>query len=85
VADDRNLNKFETVAAGAPALMGFRLLALLVEKGVVTQEDASKVMVQTAEDLRTATEDDAGTVGENVARLYERMAGWLQGRPSADL
>lgn len=63
-------------------MMGFRLLSLLIEKGLISQEEAAKVMVSTAGDLRSGTEDDAPSMklrGELYAKAFEHLAGWLLG------
>jgi hypothetical protein len=55
-------------------------MASLVSKGVFSQQEAANVMIQTANDTRSGTEDDATAAdGEAVARGYEMFAAWLLG------
>jgi hypothetical protein len=74
-------NHIKVIATGAPALFGFRLLQMLVAKRVLTQDEAAKVMEETSEDIRAATEGDPGFTGETAARAYEQMAALLLGSP----
>lgn len=65
--------------AGDAALMRHMLL-LLIEKGLVTQSEASGVFTAAAEEVRSATEDEADYVamlGEAYAQQCETHASWL--------
>jgi hypothetical protein len=57
---------------------------MLVLKGVLTQEEASNVMVDTAGDIRAATEGEPGFTGEVAARAYERLATLILGAPEPE-
>ncbi|CAN7516293.1 hypothetical protein [Brucella pseudogrignonensis] len=68
------------VIFGANAMFNFRLCAALVEQGVLTQQQAANVMVETAEDIRSGSEDGIrADLGEALASRYEVFAGWLLG------
>lgn len=70
-------------AAQASTLFAHTLLSALVKKGILSQEDAAQVLIDTAEKLRMGTEDGgAAQSGEATAQVYETMAGWLLGHPS---
>jgi len=75
-----------SISTFATTQFSFRLCEMLVAKGILTQAEASRIMVQTADDLRSATEDDhMKAAGETVARTFEKMAAWLQGDPGEGL
>ena len=74
----------KVIATGAPALFGFRLLQMLVAKGVLSHDEAGKVMQETSEDIRRATEGDPGFTGEASARAYEQMAAMLLRSPEPE-
>ena len=64
-------------------ILGYRICRLLVDKGVITKEEAAQVLVQTADDIRLGTEDDPiAAAGEGLAQGYEKAAGWLLGNPA---
>lgn len=66
----------------ATTMFAFSMCKMLVEKGLITQTEASRVMVETAEMLREATDGEAdGRQAESVARIFEQFASWLQGNP----
>lgn len=70
----------ETIMFGANAFAMFRLCSLLIEKGVLTQPEASSVMTQAANDIRSGSEDGPeAAFGEATSRSFEKLAGWLQG------
>jgi hypothetical protein len=79
-------SEFFSISTFATAQFGFRLCELLLAKGILTPAEASSIMIRTADDLRSATEDDhLKDTGETVARTFERMAAWLQGNPGEGL
>lgn len=56
------------------------VLAALVRKGTLTQQEAADVLVTTARRIREGTEDDEkAKLGEGIAQHYELLAGWLLG------
>lgn len=62
------------------AFCSFNLLRLLIEKGLIEQHEAAAVMTKTATQVREGSEDGgAPQNGENAARRFEAMAGWLLG------
>lgn len=66
------------LAFTANKLFAFQIASALVEKGLLTSEEAGAVMVKTANLIRTGTEDEADErLGESFARQYEDVAGWL--------
>ncbi|WP_342360785.1 hypothetical protein [Terrarubrum flagellatum] len=65
------------------SLFTYNLCRLLVRKGLISREEAAGVMVETANDLRQATEDGPGVgVGEAAAKSFETFAGWMLGKKS---
>lgn len=61
----------------------YNLVHKLVERGILSQEDGAALMVENANDARTATEtnDEASAdFGEKLALLYEGFAAALLGR-----
>jgi hypothetical protein len=63
------------------SLLGFRICEALVEKNVLTRPEAAQILVKTADDIRSGTEDNATSdLGEGLARAHELAAGWLLGR-----
>ncbi len=60
------------------ALFGLALCKVLVGKGVLTNQEAASIMVDTANLIRTGTEDDPiGNLGEDVARVFEKVAAMM--------
>ncbi len=60
----------------------FNLYKKLVEKGVLTQQEAAEILTKTANDLRTGTEDEGFPVadhGESIAGQFEKYAGFILG------
>jgi len=56
------------------------MMCLLVEKKLVTQQEAADLFVSIAHDFRTLTEGDTGEpLGETMAGRYETLAGWMLG------
>lgn len=58
----------------------FNMCTKLVEKGVLTQQEAAEVMTKTANDIRTSTEEDGSPIaeaGETMAVQFERYAGFI--------
>ncbi|MBW8639004.1 hypothetical protein K1W69_17540 [Hoeflea sp. WL0058] len=73
----------QTIMFGANAFCQFNLCAALVNKGVLTQQEAANVMVKTANDIRSGSEDGSGQeYGERIASRYEVLASWLLGIPT---
>jgi hypothetical protein len=71
----------QTITFGANAFGLFRLAQKLVEKQILTQQEAADVMVRAADDVRNATEGGSGeTFGGAIASRYETFAGWLLGQ-----
>lgn len=61
----------------------YNLIYMLVEKGVISQQDAAALMVENANDARLATEEQdksSAEFGERLALLYEGFAAALLGR-----
>lgn len=59
-------------------LFAFSLLQGLIRKGVFTHEEAARVLTETANNLRSGTEDDpTAAEGERLARGYETIATWI--------
>lgn len=70
------------IMSGASSMFAYRLCVKLVEKGVLTQQDAANVFIATADDIRSGSEDGAGErLGEVVARDYEKLAALVLGSP----
>ena len=71
-------------AAGAAAnFCTMNVLYLLIEKGLITQEEAAGVFTKTANQVRDGSEDGPNPgSGESIARGLEKMAGWCLGYPS---
>jgi hypothetical protein len=69
--------------AGANSFCALNILYLLMEKGVITQQEAAKVFTETADQVRNGTEDGAApAIGEGVAKSMEEMAAWCLGYSS---
>ena len=66
--------------AGANSFATLNCLYLLIDKGVITQQEAAQVFTETARQVREGSEDgtDPG-IGEQVATMMESMAGWCLG------
>ncbi|MBX4989568.1 hypothetical protein [Rhizobium lentis] len=65
---------------GANAFATLNALYLLIDKGLISKEDAARVMTQTATQVRDASEDGTNPqVGEELARKLEAMASWCLG------
>jgi hypothetical protein len=71
--------KFNPATAGQ-AMLSFRLLCKLIDKGVLTQAEAADVALAAAADIREATEGEADQfAGDLAAQSHEAMAAWLLG------
>ncbi|EJC82662.1 hypothetical protein Rleg4DRAFT_4381 [Rhizobium leguminosarum bv. trifolii WSM2297] len=65
---------------GANSFAAMNILYLLLDKGLISREDAAGVLTKTATQVREGSEDGAEPqVGEQVARKYEAMAAWCLG------
>ncbi|MEZ2132461.1 MULTISPECIES: hypothetical protein [unclassified Sinorhizobium] len=66
--------------AGANSFAMLNSLYLLIDKGVITQQEAARVFTETARQVREGSEDGADPrIGERVATMMETMAGWCLG------
>lgn len=66
--------------SGANAFATLNCLYLLIDKGVVSQQEAANVFTETARQVREGSEDgDNPSAGEQVATMMETMAGWCLG------
>lgn len=73
------------ILGGAASMFAYRLCVKLVEKRVLTQQEAASIFTATADDIRSGTEDGSGeNLGEAVARSYEKMASWMLGTPPSE-
>lgn len=64
----------------ASSFTALNTLYLLIEKGVITQQEAAGVMTQTATHVRDGSEDGSNPqIGEQIARKLETMAAWCLG------
>lgn len=67
-------------AAGANAFANLNVLYLMMDKGLITQQEAAKVFTTTARQVREGSEDGPNPeAGEAVATMMETMAGWCLG------
>lgn len=60
----------------------FNLSVKLVEKGILTQQEAAEAMIKTANDIRNGTEengDEIAQIGELAASQFERYGGFILG------
>jgi hypothetical protein len=81
MASEPGPSKPEEAISAASVLFAYRVLKALVDKGLLTQAEAANVMTETANDIRSLTEDGTGAAfGEYAARRYEQLAAWLLGR-----
>lgn len=66
--------------SGASAFATLNTLYLMIEKGLITQQEAANVFTNTARQVREGSEDGQNpTAGEAVATMMETMAGWCLG------
>lgn len=66
--------------SGASAFATLNTLYLMVEKKLITKEEAAKVFTTTARQVREGSEDGTSpAIGEAVATTMETMAGWCLG------
>lgn len=62
------------------AILVLNTLYLLIDKGLITKEDAAAVCIKTATKVREGSEDGAAPqFGEQAARRFETMAAWCLG------
>jgi hypothetical protein len=70
--------------SGANSFCALNILYLLIEKGLITQQEASGIFTKTANQVRDGSEDGPSPqAGEAVAKAMEQMAGWCLGYPSS--
>ncbi|WP_043614220.1 hypothetical protein [Ensifer sp. ZNC0028] len=70
----------ESITLGANLMFALNLCTTLIDKGVLTRQEAANIMVETANDIRSGSEDGAGEIlGEATAGPYERLAAMLLG------
>lgn len=70
------------ISLGANAMLAFNLLRTLVDKGVLTSNEAAHVVTKTADDIRSGSEDGSGEMlGEQTAQIFEQVGEWLLRRP----
>ncbi|MBB2710838.1 hypothetical protein N2597_01815 [Rhizobium sophoriradicis] len=62
---------------GANSLAAINTLYLLMDKGLISREDAAGVLTKTAHQVREDSENGPDSeLGEQVARRFEAMAAW---------
>lgn len=66
---------------GASRIFEYNLCKMLVAKGIISQQEAAAVFVETSENLREATETDAtiSKPGADTAAIYENLANLMLG------
>lgn len=66
--------------AGANSFATLNSLYLLMSKGLITQQEAANVFIESARQVREGSEDGTNpAIGERVATMMETMAGWCLG------
>lgn len=67
--------------AGAANFAILNLLYLLIDKKIISNEEAAGVFTKTANQVRDGSEDGSNPMaGEQVAKMMEMMAGWCLGQ-----
>lgn len=66
--------------SGANSFATLNCLYLLMDKGLISKQEAAKVFTDAARQVREGTEDGtAPAFGEKAATVMETMAGWCLG------
>lgn len=69
---------------GANTFCALNIVYLLIEKGLISQQEAAGVFTATANQVRDGSEDGPSPqYGEAVAKMMEKMAGWCLGQSSS--
>lgn len=70
----------DALAAAGEVMARFRVLSGLIKAKVLTQQQASEIMIEIAHDYRSLTEEGPlEALGESIAGRHEVAAGWLLG------